>query len=96
MKTHGISQLPVTENDAVVGLIHEKTLLEHALSLESQSTPVGELADADFCTVTTNTEVQVLADLLRRFRVALVMHNSKLQRVLSRIDIIDYIAKKSG
>ena len=95
MKKHGISQLPVTEKDSVVGLIHEKTLLEHALSLEGQNTPVGELADADFCTVTTNTEVQVLADLLRRFRVALIMHNSKLQRVLSRIDIIDYIAKKS-
>ena len=39
--------------------------------------------------------MQVLADLLRRFRVALVIQNGQLTGVLSRIDIIDHIAKKS-
>jgi cystathionine beta-synthase len=95
MKQHAISQLPVTDGETVVGLIHERTLLDHALKPNGQSMPVSEIADADFCTVTSNTEVQVLADLLRRFRVALVMQNTKLTCVLSRIDIIDYIAKKS-
>jgi cystathionine beta-synthase len=95
MKQHAISQLPVTDGETVVGLIHERTLLDHALKPNGQSMPVSEIADADFCTVTSNTEVQVLADLLRRFRVALVMQNAKLTCVLSRIDIIDYIAKKS-
>jgi cystathionine beta-synthase len=95
MKQHAISQLPVIDGETVVGLIHERTLLDHALKPNGQSMPVSEIADADFCTVTSNTEVQVLADLLRRFRVALVMQNTKLTCVLSRIDIIDYIAKKS-
>ena len=96
MKKHGISQLPVTNNDTVMGLIHEATLLEHALTNETGNTPVGTIADVDFCTVNPSTEVQVLADLLRRFRVALVMHNGKLAGVLSRIDIIDYIANQSA
>ena len=96
MKEHAISQMPVTHDGSVVGLIHERTLLEHALNINSQNPPVGDIADADFCTVTSNTEVQVLADLLRRFRVALVMQNGQLTGVLSRIDIIDHIAKKSG
>jgi cystathionine beta-synthase len=86
----------VTQNGRVVGVINERTLLEHALTLEGQKTPVGQLADADFCTVTEHTEVQILADLLRRFKVALVMQNSNLIRILSRIDIIDYIAKSKG
>ena len=96
MKQHAISQVPVTNGNTVLGLVHERTLLDHALNPGGQSMPVSEIADADFCTVTSNTEVQVLADLLRRFRVALVMQNGTLTGVLSRIDIIDYIAKKSG
>ena len=48
MKEHAISQMPVTHDGSVVGLIHERTLLEHALNINSQNPPVGDIADADF------------------------------------------------
>lgn len=95
MRQHAISQLPVMDGDKIVGLIHERTLLESALTSSTPAERVGTLADANYCTVDPDTEVSVLADLLRRYRVALVMQDQKLKGVLTRIDIIDHIAKTS-
>ncbi len=92
MKRHGFSQMPVMDGDKVVGVIHERALLEHALS-GATGEPVGELAGHDFCVVSLNTEVSVTTDLLRRARIALVMKEHDLIGVLTRIDIIDHVAR---
>ncbi len=98
MKTHGISQMPVMRGNEVVGVLHETRLLEAALHKgpTSEST-VGDLADANYCVVDLDTDVAVMADLLRKVRLALVFDDDKnLISVLSRIDIIDHIARTGG
>lgn len=93
LKLHGISAMPVLRDGAIVGVIHENRLLEAALSNSPTEARCGDLADSSFCTVTTDTEVAVLSDLMRRMRLALVMSGSDLHAVLSRIDIIDHVAR---
>ena len=97
MKTHGISQLPVTGNDGKIeGVIHERHLLDQALKTEPFGATAGEIAEPDFCTVSLSTEVSVASDLLRKARIALVLDGDNLVGVLTHIDLIDHIAKVSS
>jgi cystathionine beta-synthase len=96
MKVHGISQMPVTNDGSVVGVIHEKSLLESALRSGPGPHRVGDLADNGYCTVSRSTEVVVLSDLMRKFRIAMVFEGGKMIGVLTRIDLIDHVARFSG
>ena len=93
MKTHGISQLPVVQGDEIVGVIHEAKLLEAALKNGPKSATVGQLADNDYCTLSRDTEVTVASDLLRQCRIGLVLEDKKLVDVITRIDLIDHVAR---
>jgi len=93
LKMHGISAMPVMRGDQAVGVIHENRLLEAALHQGPVKARAGDLADASYCTVSPDTEVAVLSDLMRRMRLALVLDQGKLVGVLSRIDIIDHVAR---
>ena len=92
LKQHAISQVPVLRDGRVVGILHERTLLESALK---PGTPgrAGELATHDYCVVERTTDVAVLSDLFRKTRVALVMQGEALLAVLTRIDVIDHVAR---
>ncbi|MCA9490306.1 MAG: pyridoxal-phosphate dependent enzyme [Myxococcales bacterium] len=94
LKEHGISQVPVMRGDRIAGVLHETNLLEAALGPKTST--AGSLATMDFCVVDRNTDVTVLSDLLRRSRVALVMENEQLIGVVTRIDLIDHVARKTG
>lgn len=96
-KLHGISQLPVTRNGHVVGMLHEKALLEQALKPGGATRRAGDLADANYCTVDLDTELATVTDLLRRAPIALVLGaDRKVTGVLARIDIIDHLARLTG
>jgi cystathionine beta-synthase len=96
LRLHGISALPVMRGDQVVGVIHENRLLEAALANNRAELLCGDLADASYCTVGVDTEVAVLSDLMRSVRLALVLDEGKLISVLSRIDIIDHVARRTS
>jgi cystathionine beta-synthase len=93
LKLNGISQVPVLRDGKVLGVLHEKNLLEAALKQSPVSARAGDLATHDFCVVDRSTEVSVLSGLLRQFRIALVMEHDELTAVVTRIDLIDHIAR---
>ncbi len=107
LKTHGISQVPVLRDGKVIGILHEKTLLEAALRHERFRSPAspsdmassraGDLATLDFCIVDPATDLAVVSDLLRRSRIALVMDEKEtLSGVLTRIDLLEHLARREG
>ncbi|MCO4745051.1 MAG: cystathionine beta-synthase [Proteobacteria bacterium] len=95
LKMHGISQMPVVNADgSVVGLIHERKLLEAALKRGVVEARCEDLADSGYCTVSPYSEVSVVTDLLRKVRLAIVMNEAKeILGVITRIDIIDHVAR---
>lgn len=95
LKLNGISQVPVLRDGKVIGVLHERNLLEAALQQAPVPKRAGELATHDFCVVDRSTEVGVLSGLLRQFRIALVMEGDGLTGVITRIDLIDFIARSS-
>lgn len=97
MKDHGISQMPVLDGDEVVGLVTEVALLRYLASGDhSLSSTIGALAEGDYATVTPETRVELVQGLLVDARMAMVIDRGKLVGVITKIDLIEYLAKKYG
>jgi cystathionine beta-synthase len=93
MKMHGVSQVPVLEEGKITGVLFEKRLLEKALEANRSDVPVSDLVEATYCTVDRVTEVAVLTELFRRFKVAVVLDDQHAPvDIITRIDLIDYIS----
>ncbi len=93
LKLHGVSQVPVVEDGKVLGVLHESRLLERALAGARADTPVRELLEMNYCTVDERTDVPTLAELFKRAKVAIVIESDGTPRdIITRIDLIDYIA----
>ena len=94
LKLHGISQVPVVQDDQLRGVVFEKRVLERALEGSRGEVPVEDLVDASYCTVDRDTEVAVLTELFRRFKVAIVLDDdNRPVDIITRIDLIDFISQ---
>jgi cystathionine beta-synthase len=95
MKSTGYSQFPVVNDDGkVIGIVHEKRVLQHVLEApHAAGSPIEGLVDANYCFVDQDTNIAVLSDLFGRARVALVLDGTSIKAVISRIDLIDYMAR---
>ncbi|MFT5584607.1 MAG: cystathionine beta-synthase [Cognaticolwellia sp.] len=100
MKLKGVSQVPVLEDGQIIGILTETALLEQALKNGGANTPVKDLIQMDYCTVESDENITVLTDLFRRYKVCFIV-TSQGQRhtvhdVITKIDLIDYIASRTG
>ena len=91
-KKHGISQMPLIKDGNVIGVIAERTLLQRALEGKLDAA-VSELADMNYSTVDMNTEITVLTEMFRRYRLAVVYQDGKPTDIITRIDLIDYMSQ---
>ena len=95
MKQHGISQLPVAAGDELLGVVSERDLLRYLASGEhSLNTPVRELVESDYATVSPETQLEAVQALLVDVRMALVMDEGKLVDVITKFDLIEYLARQ--
>jgi cystathionine beta-synthase len=97
MKEHGISQVPVLDGGEVAGVVTEVVLLRYLASGDhSLSSTIRPLAEGDYATVTPETRVELVQGLLVDARMAVVLDQGALVGVITKIDLIDYLAKKYG
>jgi cystathionine beta-synthase len=97
MKRHGISQLPVLDGTRLRGMVHEVDLLRHLVdgSGTLDSTIEG-LVESDYATVTPSTKVELLKGVLNDTKIAIVLDRETVVGVISKIDLIDFLAAKAG
>jgi cystathionine beta-synthase len=98
MKKYDISQLPVTEGDGIVGMVYEIDVLR-ALAARSGGLddPVREVAERDISCISVDEPVSHLARIFSDTGSAvLVMKGDELLAVLTRIDLISYLARSKG
>ena len=96
MRTHGISQVPVLSSGRVVGMIGEGDLLG-ALSdgPGALDLPVSERMNSDFSIVEPGNSTGVLGQLLLQNKVVIVEDSGKVVGIITKIDYIEYVARKS-
>ncbi len=95
MKQHDISQLPVLDNGKLVGLIRESDLL--GLMVAGHKKPSESIASAvenDYQTVEPSASLEKLAEIFSKTNsdVVFAIENDTLVGVLTKIDVIDYLA----
>jgi cystathionine beta-synthase len=98
LKLHGISQVPLLDDKGKLkGMLFDKRLLESALEGGGRNALVDDLVDVRYCTVDSDTDIAVLAELFRRFKVAVVLDvHSEPVDIITRIDLIDYMSQVAG
>ncbi len=98
LKLHGVSRVPVLEDGQLIGVVSETSLLERALRGGGARSRVRELANADYTTVGPATSINVLMEIFKRAQVAFVVHaegnRHEVLDIITRIDLLDYIASK--
>lgn len=95
MKKHDISQMPVLDGQELVGLIRESDLLGMLVAgRHSLSHPITDAVEREFETTSKETSVARLAEKFSKSDcdVVLVVENRRVVGILTKIDLIDYLA----
>jgi len=93
MKEHGISQVPVLEGENLVGMISETGLLGAMLDDPAAAhRSVGALAEPSYAIADPSAPISRLSDIIAQGKVALVMEQGRLCGVITKFDLIDYLA----
>jgi len=95
MKTRQISQVPVLKDGQLIGMVTETDLLNDLLDGRYHlKTPVGETQLDPVTLISANASPQELSELLKKFNAVIVKDGSKIRGIITRIDLIEYLAKK--
>ena len=96
MKSHGISQLPVLDGtQRLHGLISEGDLLDYVVSGGAMDHSVAHLHTQEVATVTADTPIEDLPGLFGRSAAAVVLDDHNVVGIITKIDVIDFLASRS-
>lgn len=88
MKKHGISQLPIIQNNNVVGIVSETTILEKLEKFKITDL-VEKIMEEAPPIITKTTSLNVVSSLLKHFPILLVSEKGKLIGVITKSDLIE-------
>lgn len=92
MVNHGYSQLPVFDEEKVVGSISEKTILEQMASgkdlSEISQLAIEEIMDESFPQIGRNTPLRIVSGLLQVYPAVLVSDKGKVVGIITKADLL--------
>jgi cystathionine beta-synthase len=96
MKAHDISQVPVVDEDGRLnGIVTEVELLDHLLMAghtHDSAETITPLVRTDVATVAPDAPLEALMSLFTTRRVVLVSENEQLIGIITKIDLLDFLA----
>ncbi len=96
MKTHGISQLPVLDRKGGLhGIISESDLLDYLVNGGSMDHTIESVHTHEVATVTSDTPLEELTSLFGRSNAAVVVDDGRVIGIVTKIDVIDFLASRS-
>jgi cystathionine beta-synthase len=95
MRAADVSQMPVIEDDKLVGLVDESDLLAALIDGEDSSakafeTPVRDVMVTRLETISADAPIKDLVPMFRKDYVAIVMDGGKFLGLVTRIDLINH------
>jgi cystathionine beta-synthase len=96
MKEHDISQVPILDdNGQLVGIVTEVELLDHLLMAGHPHQPtetIEGLIRTDVATITPDALLESLMSLFTTRRVVIVTEHNKVIGIITKIDLLDFLA----
>jgi len=97
MKKKDISQLPVVDKGHLVGMVTEVELLNHMLFSTHQHSPdetIADMVSSNVTTVEIDTPMETLMSVFATARVAVVMDSQGIAGIITKIDLLDFLARQ--
>ncbi|MBI3287192.1 MAG: cystathionine beta-synthase [Chloroflexi bacterium] len=93
MKEYDISQLPVVTDGHLMGIVSESDLFNAMLLGEHDpQEPIESIVNPHVETVSPETSLEVVSEIFTRGNVAVVIEDDKVVGIVTKIDLIDYLA----
>ncbi len=93
MKLHDISQMPVLTDGKLVGMINESTLLtQMAAPGNSPDDSIAPIVNRQVTAVSSDTGLEAVVSLFGSNPAVVVVDNEQVKGILTKIDLIDYLA----
>jgi cystathionine beta-synthase len=84
----------VVDGGKMRGIVAEVDLLRALVAGgKTLDTPIGEGVEDDYATVTPNTKIELLQGVLADAKVAIVEEQGQIVGIVTKIDLIDFLAK---
>lgn len=96
MKLYDVSQVPVMQNGRIVGIVDEEDILLEVFANPGHfSEPVTAAMETNLVTVPVEAPVQQLMEIFKRGMVAIVMHDDEFQGLVTRIDLLNWLRRRT-
>ena len=96
MKLYDVSQLPVMHEGRIVGIVDEEDiLLEVFENPRHFNEPVTKAMEPHLVTVPADAPVSQLMEIFNRGMVAIVMQGSEFQGLVTRIDLLNWLRRRT-
>lgn len=97
MKMFDISQVPVMEQNSIVGLIDEADVLANVVGNPGGfSARAGQVMNDKLVTIDVASQVTDLLPIFERGRIASIVENGKFLGLVTPIDYLNYLRKRTG
>ncbi len=96
MKDYNVSQFPVVSDGKLVGMVSETDLMRHVFSdKRNTNKQVGTVVNINIPTIDSEFGLTELYEIISKNNVVIVLEKEKIKGIITKIDIIDYLASKS-
>jgi cystathionine beta-synthase len=95
MKLYDVSQLPVLEQDRIIGIVDEEDILLNVFDDEACfRKPVSQVMARDLETVPPNAPLTALLPIFDRGMVAIVKEGDRFLGIITRIDLLNFLRRR--
>ncbi len=95
MKLYDVSQLPVMQDDQIVGIVDESDVLMHVYGDESRFRDTVATAMIDVLDkIDVRAPIESLLPVFQRGHVAIVMDGPQFLGLITRIDLLNYLRRR--
>ncbi len=96
MKLYDVSQLPVMEDDQIVGILDESDVLLHVYGNEARfRDTVSTAMVSKLDKIDVKQPVETLLPVFDKGHVAIVMHGSRFLGLITRIDLLNFLRRRA-
>lgn len=88
MKKHAISQMPVIEDNVIIGSISEETFISNYDKITNLDMKVENIMDDPFPTLPEDIPISLIRDILKMYSAAILIKNGKPYGIISRADLL--------
>jgi cystathionine beta-synthase len=86
----------VEDGSKLRGIVHEVDMLRHLVTGHGTlDSSISSLVESDYATVTPSTKIELLKGVLSDAKLAIVLDHESVTGVITKIDLIDYLAQKA-